>query len=45
MANDPRVSLIERRNDNPDLGEMELDVEIEQQSTHKKRFSHLKGLL
>ena len=30
MANDPRVSLIERRNDNPDLRELELDVEIEQ---------------
>ena len=30
MANDPLVSLMERQNDNPDLRELELDVEIEQ---------------
>jgi len=33
MANDPRVSLIERQDDNPDLKELELDIEIEQPGT------------
>jgi hypothetical protein len=33
MATDPRVSLMERRNDNPDLDDMALDIEIEQPGT------------
>ena len=33
MATDPLVSLMERRNNNPDLDDMALDIEIEQPGT------------
>ena len=33
MATDPRVSLMERRNNNPDIEDMALDIEIEQPGT------------
>ena len=33
MATDPLVSLMERRNNNPDIDDMALDIEIEQPGT------------